>query len=208
MMIQPGSGSGANRGAPMRRRAKTLLELIIVLAIMGTMFGMLLPVLSRFMQRARDTTCVNNMHQMDRAMYNVLARQRKLPDPAPPLRAAGWAIEILPYLEEVAIWQQLKDSPRMESAAEFAQRRPIIMTCPNAWDGSVSISNSHYAVPTSHYSMRVIITRTSREYNGFTDVALASRIPWIQSPENSGTPLGGGPHDGGYFDERNRFFDD
>ena len=192
----------------MRRRAKTLLELIIVLAIMGTMFGMLLPVLSRFMQRARDTMCSNNMRQMDVAMRNLLSRQGKLPDPAPPLRAAGWAIEILPYLEEVALWQQLKDSPRMDSVAGMAQRRPIIMTCPKASDGSVSISNSHYAVPTSHYSMRVIVTRTSREYNGFTDVPLASRIPWIQSPENSGTPLGAGPHDGGYFDSGGRFFDD
>ena len=195
----------------MRRRAKTLLELIIVLAIMGTLFGLLLPVLLRVESRARDTQCCNNMRQMDMAVRNVLSHQRKLPDPAPPLRAAGWAIEILPYLEEIALWQQLKDSPRMDAVAGMAQWRPKIMTCPNAWDGSVSVSSaatSNYGVPTSHYSMRVIVTRTSRDYNGFTDVALASRIPWIQSPENSGTPLGGGPHEGGYFDERGRFFDD
>ena len=195
----------------MRRRAKTLLELIIVLAIMGVLFGMLLPVLLRVEGRARDAQCCNNMRHMNTAMYNLLSRQRKLPDPAPPLRAAGWAIEILPYLEEVALWQQLKDSPRMDAVAGMAQYRPKIMTCPNAWDGSVSVSSaatSNYGVPTSHYSMRVIVTRTSREYNGFTDVALASRIPWIQSPENSSTPLGAGPHEGGYFDERGNFFDD
>jgi len=195
----------------MRRRAKTLLELIIVLAIMGTLFGLLLPVLLRVESRARDTQCCNNMRQMDMAVRNVLSHQRKLPDPAPPLRAAGWAIEILPYLEEIALWQQLKDSPRMDAVAGMAQWRPKIMTCPNAWDGSVSVSSagtSNYGVPTSHYAMRVIVTRTSRDYNGFTDVALASRIPWIQSPENSGTPLGGGPHEGGYFDERGKFFDD
>ena|SRR6266496_719507 len=93
-----------------------------------------------------------------------------------------------------------------------------LMTCPNAWDGSAGISSaatsndtvptSHYAVPTSHYAMRVIVSRAGRDYAGFYDVPLASRIPWIQSPENSSTPLGAGPHDGGYFDERGRFFDD
>jgi type II secretory pathway pseudopilin PulG len=195
----------------MRRRAKTLLELIIVLAIMGILFGMLLPVLLRFERRARDTTCVNNMRQMNSAMWNLLSRQRKLPDPAPPLRAAGWAIEILPYLEEVALWQQLKDSPRMDAVAGMAQHRPKIMTCPNAWDGSVSVSSaatSNYTVPTSHYSMRVLISRTSRDYAGFHDVELSSRIPWIQSPENSSTLSGAGPHDGGYFDEKGGFFGD
>jgi len=191
----------------MRRRAKTLLELIIVLAIMGTLFGMLLPVLLRVERRARDTTCSNHMRQMDTAMWNLLSRQKKLPDPAPPLRAAGWAIELLPYMEEVSLWLQLKDSPRMEAVAEFAQRRPIIMTCPNAWDGSVSpAATSHYAVPTSHYTMRVAISRTSRDYLGFSDVPLSSRIPWIQSPENASTPRGAGPHEGGYFDNRGNLF--
>jgi type II secretory pathway pseudopilin PulG len=136
----------------MRRRAKTLLELIIVLTIMGMLFGMLLPVLQRVEARARDTTCCNNMRQMNTAMVNLLSRQRMLPDPAPPLRAAGWEIEILPYLEEVALWQQLKDSPRMDSVAELARYRPKIMTCPDAWDGSSSVSS----VPTSHYAMRVV----------------------------------------------------
>jgi hypothetical protein len=96
------------------------------------------------------------MNQMNTAMNNLLSRQRKLPDPAPPLRAGGWAIEILPYLEEVALWQQLKDIPRTESATEFARYRPKIMTCPDAWDGS-SISS----IPTSHYTMRVIVSRDS-----------------------------------------------
>jgi len=187
----------------MRRRAKTLLELIIVLAIIGILFGMLLPVLLHVEARARDTTCVNNMRQMNIAMGNLLSHQRTLPDPAPPLRAAGWAIEILPYLEEIALWQQLKDSPRMDAVAGLAQWRPKIMTCPNAYDGSSTVSS----VPTSHYSMRVTISRTSRDYAGFYDVPLSSRIPWIQSPENSSTPRGSGPHEGGYLDSRGTFFD-
>jgi len=195
----------------MRRRAKTLLELIIVLAIMGTLFSLLLPALLRVEARARDTQCCNNMRQMNTAMWNLLSRQRKLPDPAPPLRAAGWAIEILPFLEEVGLWQQLKDSPRMDAVAGLAQWRPKIMTCPNAWDGSVSIPSDptvHYAVPTSHYAMRVIVSHGSRDYAGFYDVELASRIPWLQSPENSSTPRGAGPHEGGYFDQSGHFFDD
>jgi prepilin-type N-terminal cleavage/methylation domain-containing protein len=190
----------------MRRKAFSLLELIIVLTIIGLLVGLLLPALLRVSARARDVECCKNMNQMNTAMNNLLSRQRKLPDPASPLRAGGWAIEILPYLEEIGLWQQLKDSPRIDSLAGngINPYRPRIMTCPDASDSSSSIAS----VPISHYTMRVIISRTSRDYAGFSDVALSSRSPWIQSPENASTPSGGGPHDHGYFNSSGHFFGD
>ena len=72
----------------MRRRAFSLLELIIVLTIIGTLVGLLLPALLRVSARARDKECCNNMRQMNLAVNNMLSRLRKLPDPASPLRAA------------------------------------------------------------------------------------------------------------------------
>jgi prepilin-type N-terminal cleavage/methylation domain-containing protein len=186
----------------MRRKAFSLLELIIVLTIIGLLVGLLLPALLRVSARARDVECCKNMNQMNTAMNNLLSRQRKLPDPAPPLRAGGWAIEILPYLEEIGLWWQLKDSPRIDSLGGTGINfyRPRIMTCPNGSDASSSIPS----VPSSHYTMGVV----GRGYAGFTDVARASRTPWIQSPENSPTPRGGGPHEGGYFDNHGNFFGD
>jgi type II secretory pathway pseudopilin PulG len=190
----------------MFRRAISLLELIIVLTIIGVMMGMLLPVLQRVSARARDKECCNNMRQMNLAVNNMLSRLRKLPDPASPLRAGGWAIEILPYLEEIGLWQQLKDSPRIDSLGGMGiiPYRPRIMTCPNGSDASSSIPS----VPISHYTMRVVVSRTERGYAGFSDVPLSSRTPWIQSLENSSTPRGAGPHEGGYFDYTGNFFGD
>ncbi len=190
----------------MVRRAFSLLELIIVLTIIGTLVGLLLPALLRVSARARDVECCKNMNQMNTAMNNLLSRQKKLPDPATPLRAGGWAIEILPYLEEIGLWQQLKDSPRIDSLSGNGIKpyRPRIMTCPNGSDASSTVAS----VPISHYTMRVVVSRTERGYAGFSDVALSSQTPWIQSPENSPTPNGGGPHDHGYFDNGGRFFGD
>src|SRR5437867_9313842 len=52
--------SGANRAAT----AFTLLELLITIFIIGILAALLLPALGRSKASARDTTCLNNLHQI------------------------------------------------------------------------------------------------------------------------------------------------
>src|SRR5689334_12292706 len=56
-----------NQGTKIVNRARagfTLIELLVVLAVLGLLASMLLPILARTKESARQTTCLNNLRQL------------------------------------------------------------------------------------------------------------------------------------------------
>ena len=178
----------------MRRNGVTLVELIVVVAILGMAAAMFFPAMHRVREAARETVCRNNIAQINLALSQY-AEFAGIPSANPDDLIAGWTIEILPNLEQ----QNLKDSlpegsPSIELPNDYF-RQPRILRCPtqtNVRDETAdSISPAHY----------VLVTNARRDSFIIADAPQSLIKPWITSPELMSTNqiAGNGPHDDGYY---------
>jgi prepilin-type N-terminal cleavage/methylation domain-containing protein len=94
----------------------TLVELLVVVAIIGTLVGLLLPAVQSAREAARRSACGNNVRQLAIAAHNYQTARSAFPPSM--LHTPGttfvsnngsWAIHgrILPYLEETAMASKL-----------------------------------------------------------------------------------------------------
>jgi prepilin-type N-terminal cleavage/methylation domain-containing protein/prepilin-type processing-associated H-X9-DG protein len=113
MMRSRGAGPGLRNGF-------TLIELLVILAIIGTLMGLLLPAVQKVRESANRMTCQNNLKQIGLAFLNHESQVGALPtggwfalkppnyvNGAPAVgerQQAGWAFQILPYLEADNTW--------------------------------------------------------------------------------------------------------
>ena len=177
------------------RRGTTLIESIVVLFIIAALLAILLPAVQRSRISAMDATCKNNLRQLVLAMRQYSEVRKKLPEPAQANIVSGWAIEILPFMEERLLATALAGKPSIHqpSIVPLIVRRPRIMTCPLGWEDDRSIPS----IPTSHYGFVPF-----RQSSGFElrDLPSNSRVAWVQSPEVDLYPLpqDEGPHYGGF----------
>lgn len=96
-----------------RRRGLTLVEVLVVIAVIGILVGLLLPAIQSARSSGRRSQCANNLKQLGAAVQQFHERNGTLPvywgamkaRPGEPF--GGWLLHILPDLGEQAFFDSL-----------------------------------------------------------------------------------------------------
>ena len=125
----------------------TLVELIVVIAIIGVLVGLLLPAVQTARESARTNACSNNLKQVALGLHNFADARNSLPgafytstDPTVGQRWS-WAVSLLPYIEHADLFNTIRPSSRSVwnvtrgnsgAAQKAAVETPLgVFTCPS-----------------------------------------------------------------------------
>jgi prepilin-type N-terminal cleavage/methylation domain-containing protein len=129
-----------------QRAAFTLVELLVVIAVIAVLIGLLVPAVQRVRESAARTQCQNNLKQIGLAFHAHHSMHRYFPsggwdwsstptyiNGTPAVGAqqeAGWGFQILPFIEAGHIWRG-GDAKNDEDRVRVAMGTPHpIFFCP------------------------------------------------------------------------------
>ena len=133
----------------MKRLAVTLVELLVVLAILAGLVGLLLPAVQRSRAAARNSVCQNNVRQLYLAAGSHTDLGNKFPMPK-----QEWTVTLLQWIEERPLMDALAEG-RFKAAIGT---RPPIYRCPSQPDAPVDETG----IRTSHYTLEMQQDRKGR----------------------------------------------
>jgi hypothetical protein len=182
-------------------RGASLIELLVVLFIMGTMMGLLLPALHRARLRAEETVCDNNVRQLQMALGQFIGSKDRFPQPN------QWTVDLLPWIEQRPLADLMEHGYSM--GADFP--RPPLMQCPF----QTEFDSRFPGVRVSHYVLTVDRDEHDYPIRDQPPWVIGDRAvldddvdeePWYVGPEMTHLALQRmlaneeGPHEGGRFD--------
>ncbi len=139
------------RFAPARRRGFTLVEMLVVIAIIAILIGLLLPAVQRAREAAARLECSSHLRQIGIALHQYHDQFKSFPagmnyqdgKTFHKYRFQSWLAQLLPFVEQQNLWQTIDPAYKK---TRFPFHNPphvglgtviAVYTCPS--DGRVQI---------------------------------------------------------------------
>jgi prepilin-type N-terminal cleavage/methylation domain-containing protein len=126
-----------------RRRAFTLVELMVVIGIIALLMAMLLPAIQAIREAARRMRCQNNLRQIGIAIMAHVEAKRYFPEGWKAYDATtdrpgwSWAVQVLPYMNEAHPDINLSTSLDLPAYEALRRQSLAIFLCPS--DGAETL---------------------------------------------------------------------
>jgi prepilin-type N-terminal cleavage/methylation domain-containing protein/prepilin-type processing-associated H-X9-DG protein len=132
----------AGRRDDARRLAFTLVELLVVIAVIGVLVALMLPAIQKTRESARKSQCANNLKQIGLGMHAYLVVHgsfppgyvsRVLPDHDDGGPGWAWGAMLMPYIEETSLHGAINFSASLRSAENATVRLTSVpyFICPS-----------------------------------------------------------------------------
>ncbi len=170
-----------DRQAIAPRSAFTLVELLVVIAVIGILIALLLPAVQMVREAARRSSCSNNIRQLGLGLMNYESAHRQFPNGSALHTEFSWAARTLPFLEQSNISDRLVFTAEWDASVNQTEIRRILpnFRCPT--------STKHYAGLTDYAgisgSWLSISSNLPGSQNGMLFRATPSRRRGVQAAE-------------------------
>lgn len=117
----------------------TLVELLVVIAVIGILVALLLPAVQAAREAAHRSQCANKLHQIGLAFHSYCDAHRVLPDGSYETRRGDfsadwcWGALLLPYLEQVPLYDRcnFRQQPLSPDNVPSVETSLSVFRCPS-----------------------------------------------------------------------------
>ena len=169
-----------------RPRGFTLVELLVVIAVIGILIALLLPAVQSAREAARRSQCANNLRQFGLAFHSYCDSLRVLPDgcyeskPQEYTADWCWGAMVLPYLEQVPLYGQcdFRQQPASVGNVPSVETQLSVFRCPSETKSrtfrmtvySDSGNDPEVVLPVDNYGLNLYLSDTSNGCWRFAEV--------------------------------------